>query len=192
MGTTPKPIFRLLVDPRSTQWLFAATSTGVLRSEDGGATWRPWNEGLANLAVTDLAIDPTSPARLLLSTRGGGLSLRLTSTEPCAPSATVLCLAQGRFRVVVSWKDFSGRTGVGRTLELTNDTGAFWFFAASNLELTVKVLDGRAVNGRFWVFYGALTNVEFTLEVTDTATGLHRVYRNPSGRFASAADTEAF
>jgi len=24
----------------------------------------------------------------------------------------------------------------------------------------IKVLDARAVNGRFWVFYGALSNVE--------------------------------
>jgi photosystem II stability/assembly factor-like uncharacterized protein len=193
VGTTPHPIFRLLVDPRSAQTLFAAsTFHGVLRSDDGGATWRPWNEGLANLVVTDLAFDPHDPSRLFLATRGGGLSTRLASTEPCVPSATVLCLGQGRFRVTVSWKDFSGRTGAGRTMELTDDTGAFWFFAAGNLELTVKVLDGRALNGRFWVFYGALTNVEFTLEVTDTETGRRQVYRNPSGRFASVGDTAAF
>lgn len=191
-ATTPKPIFRLLVDPRSTQSLFAATTTGVLRSDDGGAHWRQWDEGLANVAVADLAFDPQNPARLFLATRGGGLSTRLSSAEPCVASATVLCLNQGRFRVAVNWKDFSGRTGVGTTRELTSDTGAFWFFAAENLELTVKVLDGRALNDRFWVFYGALTNVEFTLEVTDTETGRQRVYRNPSGRFASAGDSDAF
>ena len=60
------------------------------------------------------------------------------------------------------------------------------------MELTVKVLDGRPLNDRFWVFYGSLTNVEFTLEVTDTETGRQRVYRNPSGHFASAGDTDAF
>ncbi|HET9769039.1 MAG TPA: hypothetical protein VFS60_19495 [Thermoanaerobaculia bacterium] len=191
-ATTPEPIFRLLVDPRSTQSLFAATTTGVLRSEDGGASWRQWEEGLANVAVADLAFDPQNPARLYLATRGGGLSTRLSATDPCVPSETVLCLNQGRFRVAVNWKDFSGRTGVGRTRELTSDTGAFWFFTAENLELTVKLLDGRPLNDRFWVFYGALTNVEFTLEVTDTETGRQRVYRNPSGRFASAGDTDAF
>jgi hypothetical protein len=58
----------------------------------------------------------------------------------------------------------------------------------------VKVLDGRPVNGKFWVFYGALSNVEYTVAVTDTdtQTGLRRTYRNPSGRFASVADTGAF
>ena len=192
IATTPEPIFRLLVDPRSTQSLFAATITGVLRSEDGGATWRRWNEGLANVAVADLAFDPQNPARLFLATRGGGLSTRLSAAEPCVPSETVLCLNQGRFRVAVNWKDFSGRTGVGRKRELTTDTGVFWFFSAENVELTVKVLDGRPLNDRFWVFYGSLTNVEFTLEVTDTETGRQRVYRNPSGHFASAGDTDAF
>ena len=192
IATTPEPIFRLLVDPRSTQSLFALTITGVLRSEDGGATWRQWDEGLANVAVADLAFDPQNPARLYLATHGGGLSTRLSTAEPCVPSETVLCLNQGRFRVAVNWKDFSGRTGVGRTRELTTDTGAFWFFSAENVELTVKVLDGRPLNDRFWVFYGSLTNVEFTLEVTDTETGRQRVYRNPSGHFASAGDTDAF
>jgi hypothetical protein len=34
----------------------------------------------------------------------------------------------------------------------TTDTGAFWFFAAANVELIVKVLDGCALNGAHWVF----------------------------------------
>lgn len=191
-GTAPKPIFRLLVDPRSPQSLFAATLSGVLRSDDGGTSWRQWDEGLANVAVTDIAFDPQNPSRLFLATRGGGLSTRLSSVEPCVASDTVLCLNQGRFRVAVNWKDFSGHTGVGRTHELTSDTGAFWFFAPENLELTVKVLDGRPLNNRFWVFYGSLTSVEFTLEVTDTETGRQKVYRNPSGHFASAGDSDAF
>ena len=56
----------------------------------------------------------------------------------------------------------------------------------------VKVLDARAVNGHWWVFYGSLSNVPFTLTVTDTATGTPRVYRNPPRTFASRGDTAAF
>jgi len=58
--------------------------------------------------------------------------------------------------------------------------------------MIVKVLDARNVNGRFWVFYGSLTNVEFELKVTDTETGSERIYRNEPGVFASRGDTEAF
>ena len=66
------------------------------------------------------------------------------------------------------------------------------FFNAANVELVSKVVDGRAVNSKFWVFYGALSNVEYTLTVTDSVTGNQRTYRNPQGRLASVADTGAF
>jgi len=54
------------------------------------------------------------------------------------------------------------------------------------------VLDGRPLNDKFWVFYGALSSVEYTLTVTDTQTGVVKTYTNPSGRLASVADTGAF
>jgi hypothetical protein len=114
------------------------------------------------------------------------------ATGSCAPGPLRLCLEGGRFAVEAAWKDFAGRTGAGTTLPITGETGAFWFFGPGNLEVIVKVLDGRLVNGRYWFFYGALSNLEYTLTVTDTATGAVRTYRNPSGHLASAADTAAF
>ena len=53
-------------------------------------------------------------------------------------------------------------------------------------------LDARAVNGRFWVFYGALSDVQYTITVTDTVTGAVKSYNNPQGNLASVADTAAF
>jgi hypothetical protein len=112
----------------------------------------------------------------------------------CAAGSEVLCLGEGdRFRVTVSWKiPGTGQTGAGHSLPLTADTGAFWFFGPDNLELLLKVLDGRTVNGHFWVYSGALSNVEYTITVTDTATGRKAVYHNPGGQFASLADVMAF
>lgn len=110
----------------------------------------------------------------------------------CVPSPTVMCLNGGRFAVEVSFKDFQGTTGRGGGLGLSDDSATFWFFRRENLELLVKVLDGRPVNGKFWVFYGALSNVEYTLRVTDTETGMVKTYFNPSRRFGSVGDTGAF
>jgi hypothetical protein len=76
--------------------------------------------------------------------------------------------------------------------DLTADTGYFWFFRDTNVEVVLKVLDGRPLNGKFWVFYGALSNVEYTLTVTDTETGAIKTYFNPSRRFGSVGDTGAF
>ncbi len=113
-------------------------------------------------------------------------------TAACAPSSTRLCLNQDRFAVEISWKDFEGKTGVGKAVTMTGDTGYFWFFNESNVEVVLKVLDGTAVNGHHWVFYGALSSVEYTITVTDTQTGEVNTYRNPGGRLASVADTGAF
>src|SRR6185436_2562752 len=109
------------------------------------------------------------------------------------PPCTGLCLNGGRFHAEVAWRvPRTGAEGTGIPIPLSADTGAFWFFQPSNYELAVKVLDGRGVNGHFWVFYGSLTDVEFDLTVTDTVTGLERTYHNPAGTMASRADTEAF
>jgi len=110
----------------------------------------------------------------------------------CVRDATSLCLNQNRFRVEVEWVDFQGGSGSGTAVLLTTDTGYFWFFDDANVELVTKVIDGRPVNGSFWFFYGALSNVEYTLTVTDTVTGTTRTYENPTGRFGSVGDTEAF
>ncbi|MFL6235583.1 MAG: hypothetical protein ACJ76N_20775 [Thermoanaerobaculia bacterium] len=124
---------------------------------------------------------------------GSGVFGQAFSTLTCAAGSEVLCLEGGRFQARVSWKNpFTGETGRGRTLPLTGDTGAFWFFDPANLELMLKVLDGRAINGYFWVFYGALSNVEYTLTLTDTATGTVKTYHNPPLVFGSQADVSAF
>jgi hypothetical protein len=94
--------------------------------------------------------------------------------------------------VEANWKDFQGKTGTGKAVNLTADTGWFWFFDAANVEVMIKVLDGTSLNGKHWVFYGALSSVEYTITVTDTQTGVQKTYKNPSGTLASVADTGAF
>lgn len=110
----------------------------------------------------------------------------------CVPDATHLCLLDGRFRLETTWRDFGGKTGTGLAVPLTGDAGYFWFFSRDNVEIVVKTLDGRRFNGHFWVFYAALSNVQFTLRVTDTETGAVREFRNPLGTFASVGETQAF
>ncbi|HTG37172.1 MAG TPA: hypothetical protein VLB76_30005 [Thermoanaerobaculia bacterium] len=119
----------------------------------------------------------------------GVFAQRLQSSSPCATGSEVLCLDGGRFQARVSWKNpYTGVTGTGKTLPLTSDTGSFWFFDPANLELMVKVLDGRPVNGHFWIFYGSLSNVEYTLTVLDTLAGTSQTYHNAPFQFGSQAD----
>ncbi len=110
----------------------------------------------------------------------------------CALDETQLCLG-GRFQAEVRFTDPRvGQQGVARAIPLTSDTGAFWFFGEENAELVLKVLDGRTVNGHFWIYYGALSDVQYTITVTDTLTNQTKTYNNPRGRLASRADIGAF
>ena len=114
------------------------------------------------------------------------------TASACTPTETALCLG-GRFEVRASWRDSAGNGAEATAAPLTSDTGTFWFFDAANLELVVKVLQACALNDRFWVFAGGLTDVEVRLTVTDTVTGAVQEYLNPLGRpYETVRDTSTF
>jgi len=110
----------------------------------------------------------------------------------CAPGS--LCLFGGRFQASVAWTapGFGTGSGTGTPLTLTDVSGMFWFFDAANIELVVKVIDARTVNGKFWVFYGALSDVQYDLTVTDTSTGFSHTYHNNQGNLCGKGDTSTF
>ncbi len=111
----------------------------------------------------------------------------------CTANATTLCLNENRFQVTADWRRPNGATGVGTGVELTDDTGYFWFFNSSNVEMVIKILDGCNNNGNYWVFAGGLTNVEVDITVTDTLAEVTKVYSNPlSTPFQPIQDTAAF
>lgn len=116
---------------------------------------------------------------------------RAAASAGCA-GGDALCLLGGRFRVEVDWRDHAGRTGRGRLVRQSDKTGTAWFFEPANVELIVKVLDGTGLNGQFWVFAGALSDVEYWIKVTDLQTSRTRVYHNRSGDVRGFADTSAF
>lgn len=108
-----------------------------------------------------------------------------------------LCLGEGRYIVEVDWEnhhDESRPTGEGRFRRLggSESTGFFWFFNPDSIDLIVKIIDGSVLNDHVWVFYGALTDVIYDLEVTDTLTGQSKTYRNLAGSICGNGDTTAF
>lgn len=111
---------------------------------------------------------------------------------PCVPSSTSLCLNNGRFRVTAAWQSPT-QSGQGAGMLLTSDTGYFSFFSPNNVEVVVKVLNGCAINAKYWVFAAGLTNVQVTLTLTDTQTGAIVVKSNSQGvAFQPVQDTTTF
>jgi hypothetical protein len=110
----------------------------------------------------------------------------------CMPSASSLCLNGGRFEVTATYSTADGRSGAAQVVPLSPVTGYLWFFSAANVEAVVKVLDGCALNGNYWVFAAGLTDVNVTITVTDTLTGIFKTYTNAQGTaFLPVQDTGA-
>lgn len=113
-----------------------------------------------------------------------GQSGRLVRSRP--PAQRI----DDRFELSVEWTDFDGNTGYGvPALPEGGDSAIFYFFDADNWELLAKVLDGCAVNGHYWVFASASTDVEYVFEVRDLETGERSRYVSPLG-VASEAITD--
>jgi hypothetical protein len=110
----------------------------------------------------------------------------------CIPNANTICFMSGRFKVTATFDAGHGNAGQANGMPV-GDSGLFWFFSQSNIEVALKLLDGCALGGHFWFFAGGLTNVEVNITVTDTQTGATRNYHNPLGTaFAPIQDTSAF
>lgn len=179
--------------PPEVRKIFQAMKTyGLILADNGsdmyisGAHDTRWNNDVLNPAFASLRASDFEVIQLgwkPAPTGGGG----------CTASNTRLCLNGSRFRVEATWTTRDGDSGPGRVVSLTPDTGYFWFFDNTNVEMVVKVLDGCGVNGRYWVFAGGLTDTRVRLTVTDTRTGTSKQYNNPQGTpFRPIQDTEAF
>lgn len=147
-------------------------------------------------------LGPAADSLLLRGTPTGGaaenVSLDLSGSGvtpgPCPPSNTqVLCLNSDRFKVQASFLTGSADSGAASKVELTGDTGYFFFFNPSNVEVVVKVLNACPLNDRYWVFAGGLTDVRTVITVTDTQRNAVKTYINPQGTaFQPIQDTSAF
>jgi hypothetical protein len=130
--------------------------------------------------------DPLTPLLPLDDVEEGDPS---PAAGSCIANDTTLCIddltGDGRFEATVAYSTVQGggRTGFAGAIPLAPlgvaRGGVFWFFAADNPEMLLKVLDACALNQRFWVFASAGTNVGFTLRVRDTQTGAVFTHTNP-------------
>ncbi len=116
------------------------------------------------------------------------------TTGPCAANDTTLCLSAGRFRVSADFETADGQHGAAHAVTLTANTGYFWFFDPTNVEVVTKVLPFCAdPYNSIWVFAAGLTNVKVDLTYTDTSTNTVVTKHNDLGTpFAPVQDTEAF
>ncbi len=112
------------------------------------------------------------------------------SSATCTPDSTHLCLYGGRFRVSATYKDYSQNTGNAKAVALTADSGYFWFFSQTNVELVAKIVSFcSGSTGGYGLYVSGLTDVEVVFTVTDTKKSITRTYPNALGnRFCTVGD----
>ena len=126
-----------------------------------------------------------------------------TTQQPgtCTPNDTTVCLLNNRFRVKIDYVNpFSNppnQPGTFRAARLLSgaqnpDTALFGFSSAQAVEVVVRLQDTRPFAPRFDVYYGGMTDVGYTVTVTDTQTGATRQYTNQVGKVGGGVDRTSF
>ena len=193
----------------SVQLTWAGVTKGAVEIEA-----RTWTAGWTQVMTADAAagratvasLEAEAPYTFRLRTRAGGGKTSAWSEEvsattgdasgACRTGEQYLCLSEGRFEIQAHWKNhleegvFGAATAV--PIDVSDESGMFWFFNSTNIELVVKTLDGRQLNGHYWVFFGALSDVEYWVTVRDTEAGGRRTYHNPPAENCGQSDTMAF
>jgi PKD repeat protein len=142
------------------------------------------------------------------------VTLRVSGASGMTETTSVLTVAQEdtlvllggighAFEITLAATDpRTGNTGTGNAIP-QNDV--FGYFTIPALvpqppgaplvpEVFVKMLDARAIGQDFWVFWGGLTDLTYTLTVHDTVRGTVKTYHNPvtDSIVCLGADTSGF
>ena len=151
------------------------TITGNTRSYSGGGT----------CGDADTEAFPLDPATTVMG-----------DPKDLAVDADSLELLSGRFRVTLTATDPHTGQSITDAPIIGNDRFGYFSLPAisgdpSFPEVVVKMVDGRSVTGAFWFFAASLTDLSYTITVTDATTGSTRTYTNNSA-FCGVFDTSSF
>jgi hypothetical protein len=112
--------------------------------------------------------------RLTVSNGSGSASVTAPITVTAA--GVLRLIAAHPFDLTLSARD--PRTGNSGTGVVLGQNDVYGYFAlptlsgnAGNPELIVKMVDASGIGQNYWVFYGTMTDLEFTLSVRETSTG---------------------
>ena len=121
------------------------------------------------------------PVSLTVTTPHG--SVTSSQIMSVTASETLRIISSHPFDVTLSAADpRTGATGQGQVISQTDIYGLFSIpditGNAGNPEVIVKMVDASGIGQSYWVFYGALTDLTYTLTVTEVATGHTKTYHN--------------
>jgi hypothetical protein len=134
----------------------------------------------------------SNPGTYTLTLNGNGYGSGVTATVSvsgpptagsCVEDPLTVCLIGGRYKVTSHWKNqYAGGAvfDLNKT-RLTDAIGAFWLSDSSSFEYLIRI-ETATDNGHAWISIPMLTDVEFWVDVTDTAVnGQVKEYHSAPG-----------
>jgi streptogramin lyase len=179
---------------------------GIAAGPDGNLWFAEGNNNIGRITTAGVITEfPTLPGGqpfaiaagpdgAIWFTDNGTSQIGRITTGPCEPNDTTLCLSGSRFMVRADFETREGRSGAAHAVALSDNSGYFWFFDPTNIEVVTKVLPYCADPfNAIWIFAAGLTNVRVNLTYTDTNNGTVVTKENELGvPFAPIQDTSAF
>jgi hypothetical protein len=132
-----------------------------------------------------------------VSTSCGPVSSRQVTVN-VIPLSELVPMLNGRFFVQVNYRNQfdNGKTGklLGRSQFSTplSETAVFTFGDQNVIELMVRVSDARPFDNHIHIFLGGLSDVEFSVVVTDSLTGIIHEYGKPANQLVGVIDRSTF
>jgi hypothetical protein len=145
---------------------------------------------------TLFSLAPLAPGDWVIEVQLDGMAAGSQALTVAAPSGD-LELIDHRFVATTGWYDAHGIVHLANAVQLSDNFGFFSFFDSSNGEVTIKILDGRAVNGHFWVFIASMTDVQFFVRIDSACVLLPNpsfcgpplaTYKSPAGKNVNFID----
>ena len=129
-----------------------------------------------------------------VSVSSGGVSVFASVTV--SPSAILRLYAAHPFEISIdALNPHDGHIYPSHAIGISDRFGWFSFPAITgdpaNPEVTVKLLEAKA-DGHYWIFWSAMTSLEYTMTVRDVTTGQVEVYRKDSPEACGGWDTRSF
>lgn len=141
-GTISSNVNHLVVNPRDSQTLYAATTVGIFRSTDGGQSWTERMRGMTEISfVVALAVNPVRPNVLYAGT-SGGVYRSEDSTESwvkinkglVSPNAKMASMALGVNAIVIDPQTPEVvYVGTTQGLDKTVNAGDSWIHVTESL-----------------------------------------------------------
>lgn len=132
----------------------------------------------------------------LTATGLGGVSVARETITVLDPSILRLNQAHSFDVTVTAVDPRDGSPVPARAIPQTDVFGYFAFPALTgnpgNPEVMVKILDATPIGQNYWVFYGTMTSLEFTMSVKENATGGTKTYHKDANSATGGWDTSGF